>query len=384
MYDVVIVGASIAGAGTAIHLANAGVKVALIDRATFPRRKVCGEGLFPLGRQHLEALNVPGIMPPHSADLMRLRLTLGSHSAEGNLSPKGHRGLGINRSTLDAALVEKAASVGVEVVLGVTVTGLETNRTGSFEAALAEGHRFPGRVVVAADGLRSRLRNQNGLDAKKSSRRYGVAAHAHVPAAAGDRVDVYVGRGYEAYITPVGPSEVNLALLLDGDTANSFGGALRERFCDLLASVLPEYTYSLIEEPRLTGPFPAGSRRQWQRNLLLVGDASGFFDGITGEGMSLALRSAPLAAGAIQRYLASGSEQGFATFEKQVKKMRRPSTMLARLLLTARHSPALSARMLDNMGRHPGTFSRLAGFSDGELGLSEIRPRDLLALILGI
>src|SRR5262249_55585208 len=159
-----------------------------------------------------------------------LRFHAAGSSAACHLDRRHGPGLGIKRPLLDEAVLNRAGKAGVDVVLGVTVTGLREAADGRFDAAMVESGVFPARVIVAADGLRPRLRRQAGLDRAVSPHRYGVGAHATVLGNAGDCVDVYVTRDHEVYVTPVSASEVNIALLVGESTARTFAGRVRERF----------------------------------------------------------------------------------------------------------------------------------------------------------
>jgi geranylgeranyl reductase family protein len=384
MHDVVIVGAGIGGSSTAFHLAQAGVRVLMLDRAVFPRRKVCGEGIMPQGVRQLENMGVAAVVLGAGAALDRLQLHLGSRAAQCKFSSTGQPAVGIKRPVLDQILLERARRAGAEVAQGITVTGLIEGSDGVFAGVTSEQGPFEARAIIAADGLRSRLRRLSGLDAEKGAARYGANAHAIIEGEGGDCVDVYIERDFELYLTPVSRHEVNVALLLNRAAALSCSGDLPGRFRQLVGQARPGARYELTEEPRLTGPFPSRSSRASQRNLLLVGDAAGFFDGISGEGMSLALRTAPLAAKAIRDYLATGSETSFQWYHQQVLTMRRPSTIFARMLLGLTHSPALASYVLRNLARRPDSFGRFLGVSDGELRFRDLRPRDLVAVLTGL
>jgi flavin-dependent dehydrogenase len=239
------------------------------------------------------------------------------------------------------------------------------------------------RVVVAADGLRSLLGRHVGLELMSGRRRYGVNAHILVDQDAGSRVDVHFRRGYEIYVTPVGERLVNVALLCNDAVAKSLGGGLTRQYRERVAAVLKTDRLELADEPSATGPFPAVTRQIWRRNLILAGDAAGFCDGITGEGISIALRSARLAAEAVGAYLGSGSSEAFARYGMEVRRLRRPSELFARLILALAARPVLARYVLRNLSRRPGTFSRLVSVNAGELSLRDLRPKDLLGLALG-
>jgi 2-polyprenyl-6-methoxyphenol hydroxylase-like FAD-dependent oxidoreductase len=116
---------------------------------------------------------------------------------------------------------------------------------------------------------------------------------------------------------------------------------------------------------------------------VLAGDAGGFFDGITGEGMSLALATAPACADAIERYLDSGTYQGFQSYEHTRHAMERNTILLGRLTLALARDYHIAGYAIGNLGRHPETFARLIAVGGGQAGLASLRPADALALAVG-
>ncbi|MGH2610078.1 MAG: NAD(P)/FAD-dependent oxidoreductase, partial [Tepidiformaceae bacterium] len=132
------------------------------------------------------------------------------------------------------------------------------------------------------------------------------------------------------------------------------------------------------------GPFDRRARRAFRGNVVLVGDAAGFFDGITGEGMSLALVSARLAAVAIREHLPSGSLAPFRRYHDQRRALARNSELLGRLTLFLGPRPGVARWSTRNLGRQPATFERLTAINSGERPFTSLRPRDLLALTLGL
>lgn len=384
MHDVVIVGAGVAGSATAIHLARRGRSVLLLDRSSFPRRKPCGEAVFPRGRDELADLDVLTPLADECAGLRTVRFTLDRRSAEARIGWKGGEALGIPRLKLDSRLIDSAMRAGVEVTTDVLVRRLV--RSGEhFEVQAAHGEVVDAKVIVAADGLRSGLRQQAGLSVNSPGRRYGVSAHILVADTPPPRIDVYFQQGYEIYVTPVGGTLVNVAVLLDRSRVDELAGRLREGFESLLASVpICADGTELVDEPLAVGPFPAVARSAWRDNLVLVGDAAGFFDPISGNGLTLALVSARRCAAAIDSYLESGSTAPLRAYERQCRALARNSTLFARLVLVLAARPRLGRRVLHNLGRRPRTFSKLAAINDGELDLSALSPRDFLAFALGV
>jgi flavin-dependent dehydrogenase len=386
VHDVVIVGASIAGAATAIHLARLGRSVHLIDQATFPRRKACGEGLFSRGVAELAALGVLADVQPHAAPLSSIRLHLRERSAEASFMPSLYQPIGIERQVLDDALLRLACALGVEVTPGLRATGLIVQGP-LYTAIQTDGGSVPARAFVAADGLRSRLRHFSGLDLPVPPRRYryGVSGHYHLAEAPPPRIEVYALPGYEVYLTPVGAHRLNVALLLGRKEARSLSGRLVERYEALVAAsdALPEGA-SLVDEPIAAGPFPAGAERLWRANLVLAGDAAGFLDPINGEGMSHALISARLCAEAVHAYLADEAESHFAAYERRQRALARDANLVARLMLISSTHPALGAWALRNLNRHPETLARLVAVNQGERRISSLSARDVLAIVAGI
>jgi flavin-dependent dehydrogenase len=382
--EVLIVGASIAGAATAIHLSRLGHTVELIDRAQFPRRKPCGEGLFSAGVAELARLGVLPSLLPHVQVLTRLRLSFQGRSIEAPIGRPGCPVLGTQRSLLDSTLLDAAVESGADVRLGVRAisliqgngrfTGVETNK-----GVLNAG------VIVAADGARSGLRRQAGLEREGRRKRYGLSAHFEVPQLPPPRVDVFLQAGYEVYVTPVGGSVVNCAVLMGGERARRLGGRLTEAYREMAeeSGALAEGSV-LMDEPLVAGPFPTEARQAWKDNLVLVGDAAGFYDGIAGDGMSLALVTARLCADAVDRFLRENRSDEFKAYARQRRALSRNPQLLAWVLLALAGHPAIGTRALENLSHHPATFAKLMRINQGECGFSSLRPRDLLAAFVGL
>jgi flavin-dependent dehydrogenase len=381
MYDVAVVGAGPAGAATATHLARSNHTVVLIDRAQFPRRKPCGEGLFPAGVAELEAL---GLSPPlmnRGTEIESVRFEGYGSSAAAPVGTPGHRGLGVARDLLDTALVETAARAGVVVLEGCTVERLRGEAAGFTAVDTTQG-RIEGRVLVGADGLNSRLRRLAGLEASKHGDRYGISAHVALSEPCPPQVRVWFEPTTEIYLTPVGGKVANVAVLTRRPEMRRFAAGVEEAFTKTV-SRHPALSagFELLDGPLTAGPFAVHPRREWDRNLVLAGDAAGFFDGISGEGMALALTSARFCAEAIAEYLDSGNQAAFAAYGRKRRALARPSELLARLSLFLAARPALARRSLANMGRHPETFARLVAVNSRDLPLRALRPRDLVAIM---
>jgi flavin-dependent dehydrogenase len=187
----------------------------------------------------------------------------------------------------------------------------------------------------------------------------------------------------EVYVTPVGSCEANVAVLARRsrmrEMAGDPGEAVREHAERLLGPA------ELIDRPLAAGPFDRRCTRPWRGNLLLVGDAAGFLDGISGEGMSAALLGAEQAVAAIDAVL-DGEEPpvAFARYGRRRAALVRDSNLMSRLALLISRDPRLARFAIANLQRRPATFARLVAVNAGELPLSSLRPRDALGLALGI
>lgn len=279
--DALIVGAGPAGLATAIALARRGASALLIERRTPPFDKACGEGIMPAGVRALAALGVE-IAALRAAPFRGVRFIEGARSFSGSFGDGV--GLGVRRTALSEALRAVAEKAGVELRCGCALESWEARGDG-VRARTSQGD-LTARVLVGADGLASRVRAQAGLARALRRRRFGMRRHFR-RAPWSEFVEVHWGDGVEAYVTPVAADEVGVALLWRGD-----GGSYQEhlaRFPELalrLAAAVPS------SEVRGAGPFWQLARRRYADGVALVGDAAGYTDAVTGEGITLALLSA--------------------------------------------------------------------------------------------
>ena len=392
--DVIVVGGSVAGATTASFLARAGVRVIVLDRAQFPRAKPCGEGLMPHGIDVLADLGLEADVCAAGRALFGVRYTLANgQTAAGRFRAARPGGagvaLGIDRATLDALLLAAAGRRGAEVVDRFRVR--ELIWAGARVAGVTDGQRaLTSRVVVGADGLHSSVRRLLGWERpRRGPRRWAVTGHVRLAAGRElpPEVSVVLLNGAEAYITPQRDDRALVAWLggrrllrhFSGDLAGAFAGSL-----PILARLQPNLRDACAEpEVRATGPFAQRARRVAGARALLVGDAAGFLDPITGEGMASALLQARAAAQTILRALAAGSDD-LSLFERAHARITRRSDALTWLALALCASPMLSARALHGLQCRKGLFDALLAVSCGAQPLASLRPRDWLALLAGV
>jgi flavin-dependent dehydrogenase len=374
--DVLVVGGGPVGLATAIRCAMAGLSVTVAEPRSAPIDKACGEGVMPAAVRRLAALGVA----PEGYPLRGIRYRDDRHQADTRFSHGD--GLGVRRTVLHAALGERAAALGIPV-LRARVTGFERHRDHVTAAGITA------RYLVAADGLHSVIRRLldrephgpcSGMDGRSPAPglaprpghhqrgsgapapRYGLRRHYRM-APWTDLVEVHLSPGAEAYVTPVAPDVVGIAVLFarDGTPAevtgapgNGDGGprgfetrlsafpALRGR----LAGVAP------ASGVRGAGPLRQEVRRRVYGRVLLVGDASGYLDALTGEGIGVGLAQAEVLAAC----LAAGRPEDY---ERAWHKVSGPAWRLTAGLLWSRNQPLLSARIVPAAQHLPWLFAAI-------------------------
>lgn len=353
-WDAVVVGGSVAGATAARELARRGLRVALVERAAFPRFKPCGEGLLPHG---VAALRASGL-EVEGARVRGLRFVSPSGATAEADFPSGH-GLVVRRDRFDTRLFRAAA---------------ETPGVTAFESTVYDPDRFPARWVVGADGLRSQFHRRPEFPASPPAlRRVGLTTHARGLEIDRDRVEVLIHDGGEIYLAPSEGEEALVACLFRQDGLPP-GRTNEDRVLHVLLSldVLRGRTHGVSFTTPVLASAPLGLRvgAVASGNTLLVGDAAGAPDPITGEGMALAILSARAAAEAI----AHGRP---GEYERERRRLAAGSDWLGRWMLRATRYPAVADRVVASLVDHPDLFGKLLEIAvgvrrEGDLTLAEV------------
>jgi menaquinone-9 beta-reductase len=322
--DVIVVGAGPAGSTTAYYLAQAGLDVLMLEKSTFPREKVCGDGLTPRGVRALVAMGISVSEQDGWVRNKGLRVIGAGKRLElpwPELSSYPGYGLVRPRTDLDQMLARRAQQAGARLLEGVTVTGpVLHERTGRIAGVAAKetgGERtYRARVIVAADGNSSRLSVAMGLR-KRDDRPLGVAVRTYYTSPRHDDdyleswLDLWEGDrllpGY-GWIFGMGDgtSNVGLGLL---NTSAAFGHtdyhALLRKW---LAGMPAEwgFTEENRTQPIRGAALPMGFNRtpHYYRGLLLAGDAGGMVNPFNGEGIAYAMESGEILARTIVQALA--------------------------------------------------------------------------------
>jgi len=387
-YDAIVIGAGPAGSSLALHLAAQGRTCALIDGKTFPRDKVCGEGIMPHGLAALRELGIE----PEGAPFYGLRYLLEDGTRASSQFPASMAGLGVQRAWLDATLVERAqAQPEIDVRLGTWAQAVNLPQAPGDEASVLLGDELlTAPVLIAADGYRSRIRRQAGLEAPiPENPRFGLGAHfAHAPRA-NPMVEVFLGSGYEIYSTPVSAELTCVALLTYRDGLKQLQGYLEGGLRELLANSQGRSKF-LADAPlaggpvRGIGPLAVQASRAHADGLLLVGDAAGGLDPITGEGVSLALVTSKLASEVLATAYARNdfSARSLACWTRRRRRaVRGLQRFTAGLLYLSRHHEK-AERIVRTLAEKPDTFERLLGVAAGTAGLASLRLRDGYRLLV--
>ncbi|TAM48726.1 MAG: NAD(P)/FAD-dependent oxidoreductase [Acidobacteria bacterium] len=359
--DVVVVGAGPAGLATAIAAATAGLATVVCERATAPPDKACGEGLMPAGLRALAALGARDLIAAEECapiDGICYVQEDGGRAAADLPAPGG---LGIRRTALAGALARRAAACGVELRWGCAAEGF-TTAPGAVTLRTGAGELTAG-VLVAADGLHSRLRRAAGLEVRTGAPpRFGLRQHLRVPPWS-RRVEVHLARGVEAFVTPAGAGRVGVAFLWEKDRIAgpvSFARLL-ERFPAVAERIAGAPADS---QPRGAGPLAQAVRARTADRFALVGDAAGYVDAITGEGLSLALECGRALGEGLPLALARGATRAaLAPYERFAAHEFRRYAVVCRTVLGLARRPLLRRGALRILGRHPRLFDRLVALS---------------------
>jgi flavin-dependent dehydrogenase len=307
MLDVLVVGAGPAGAVAATVLARAGVRVRIVDRATFPRDKLCGDTINPGTLALLRRLRMAPMLEDAGLPVEGMRVTAGNGVTVTGRYPDGAQGCAILRRDFDWLVLQDALAAGADFDPGThvrtatidstVVTGVSAVGRGGFPKTI------PARVTIAADGRRSTLAFGLGLSHHpRSPRRWAIGGYFERAATpdAGTIGEMHIRARRYIGVAPVPGGLTNVCLV------KSFG-APDPRLRDPAALLRGELggdpiladrfaNAHLVGRPAVLGPLAVDVEPSDRDGLLLAGDAAGFIDPMTGDGLRFAVRGGELAA----------------------------------------------------------------------------------------
>ncbi len=333
--DVLVAGAGPAGLACAIAASLRGMRVRVVEAAQQgPVDKACGEGVMP---DALESLARLGVQVRAGHRLAGIQFREGTRVAEARFPARA--GMGVRRTELHRAMLERAGELGIDVEWGSALRDLNS------EAA---------RFVVGADGGRSRVRALACMDegGKITTQRIGLRQH-FAAAPWSELVQVYWGDCTQAYVTPVSTEEVGVAFLSKRKFANV------QRALDCFPE-LRDRLEGVTTRSTVRGALSVTRRvRQVVRgHVALVGDASGSVDAITGEGLTLCFRQAEALAEAMHA-------EDLPRYEQAHRKIMKMPHVMSAALLWMDQSAAVRRGVMTMLASCPGVFESLLAIHAG-------------------
>lgn len=405
--DVIVVGAGPAGASSAWHLARAGVNVLLLDRAEFPRDKVCAEYLSPQASRILANMGALDVIErAGAAQLTGMRVRApsgreisGSFAARHGFRGFRDRGLAVRRTVLDATLVACARDAGAVLRERLRVSDVLRSEAGRVTGVIVAGADGAESVlhaplVIGADGLRSVIGRRLGLThVSRRPRRMAFVAHYRDIAGITEMGEMHVERDGYVGIADVGNGVCNVALVVRARTVKASACTPD----DLLESWIGSHAHlaerfaraTRLDAVRVTGPFASASRPAWAPGAALVGDAAEFFDPFTGEGVYTALRGgellAPFAARAARAARGSDgteADRALAEYESVRRAEFSGKWLVERLIAGTVAVPALINHAARALSRRTEMADLLVGVAGDFVPASEVLRAGYFARLL--
>lgn len=387
--EVVVVGAGPAGAALALQLARAGRDVLVLERSRFPRDKPCGDCINAGAVAELERLGLADrlrrALSPTALVGWRVEAPDGTAFRAGfGTNGTARCGWALRRREFDAALLAEAERAGARIRFGLRAYDLlrEADRTvGVLAREGATSHEVRARFVVGADGLRSAVRARLGLGRRPPRLRKIALVGHHAGAAVSESYgELRVRRGRCCGYAPL-PDGANVTLVVPQREAAGMPGDRRAFFLSALAA-FPEVAervglYGLEDRIMVTGPFDRPAIRAWARGALLVGDAAGYYDPFTGQGIHQALRTGSLAAEAIVSVLEHGEPErsALSRYGRRVGRELSRARGVQRLIEAVISRPRLMSRFIRALSAREAAGAvrllRVTGDLDPPLSLAD-------------
>ncbi len=403
-YDIAIVGAGPAGSASAVYLARAGLRVVIVDREAFPRDKPCAEYLSPAAEPLLRDLGVLDAL--ESSQLSRLRgfriyapngtSFLGDFAATRDANGVSYfeTGLAIPRLRLDAQLVTAARVAGAEVRERWRLAQIARDGGVWTLTPSPDDEPIRARLLLGADGVHSTVARRLGLHQPSRMRKIALVAHMRGITGLGEYGEMHVyGRRYVGLAPLESPDQgdlCNVAMVVD---ERRDGRALAGRPQEFLLEALGSFprlrerldAVSVARRTLTVSRMCVRARRLSGEGVLLVGDAGGYYDPFTGEGIYRALRSAQLAAAVARDALAANTldVEYLSRYDRLQREEFRGKRLIEMIIQSAVQVPPLMDHIAAILARRKAMADTVVAVTGDFLPTSAVlRPGYLLRLVV--
>ena len=402
--DCVVVGGGPAGSTTALLLARAGFDVVLLERYEFPRAKPCGDCISPQANLLLDELGLlSAVETLQPARLAGWRMhgpagaSFAAHFSDYTKDPRVEHGIAISRAKLDDVILNAARAAGVRVHSGVRVEQLLNGGPAIRGVRGRDAEQQPievtARLTIGADGLRSVVQHALGLNARKPKlRKVALSAHVNGIAGLSEFGELHLQDGACIGIAPIDAraDRANLTLVVDAQRfGRSLAGKRRSAFQDQLAR-FPAVRERVPQGAELrflaSGPFDRPTTAVVASGAALVGDAAGYFDPFTGQGIYQALSGARmLSACAADALHAGRAHQPLFEYARAQRRSRREMVMVQRIIEAVCSRPRAADQCIRALAHAPAAATALLAVT-GDLAppLSLLSPAVATSFLLGM
>jgi len=396
-FDVAIVGAGPAGSASATWLSRAGLSVALVDKAFFPRDKPCGEYQSPETQRIFDRLGVKEkILAANPARLKGMRIwTSDGNNFRGDFSSDPSSpiyGLSLPRRILDDILMRHAAEQGASVFEGFTIKQLIGNDrqvTGIKGQLDGQKVQLDAKLVIGADGINSVVANRLGLrQHHRWLKKVAFVTHFENVDALSSYGEMFVSKDRYCGLAPLGRNLTNVCVVVDTKVAQTWKDDIEENFFKEVARypILAERMQNskMIKAIKAVGPLAVGTVRATSPGAILVGDAAFFLDPFTGEGMYTALANAELASDILLKHWSTNgpSEEFYSKYEKERLKAFKGKWRVCSLIQLAIRYPMMMRFFAERLGKRKKLADILVGVTGDFRSPYEVLSAAWLARLL--